>query len=143
MKSNRRKAREDALQILYQLDLNNQLTIETALSHFEKLYLQSQTALDPFTRRLVVGVGEKVSEIDTHLEEISSHWRPERMAAVDRNILRLGAYEILFCDDIPGTVTVNEMVEISKEFGSENTPAFVNGVLDKLKEKFPTKTKAP
>jgi N utilization substance protein B len=89
-----------------------------------------------------VGVGEKLQEIDKRLAEISSHWRPDRMAAVDRNILRLGAYEILFCDDIPGTVTVNEMVEIAKEFGSENTPAFVNGVLDKLKEKFSSKTKA-
>jgi N utilization substance protein B len=142
MKSNRRKAREDGLQILYQLDLNNQLTIEMALNHFEALYLQSQTTLDPFTKRLVVGVGEKLQEIDKRLAEISSHWRPDRMAAVDRNILRLGAYEILFCDDIPGTVTVNEMVEIAKEFGSENTPAFVNGVLDKLKEKFSSKTKA-
>jgi len=142
MKSNRRKAREDALQILYQLDLNNQLTIEMALSHFQSLYLQSQTLLDPFTKRLVVGVGEKLPEIDKHLADISSHWRPDRMAAVDRNILRLGAYEILFCDDIPGTVTVNEMVEIAKEFGSENTPAFVNGVLDKLKDKFPSKNKA-
>lgn len=142
MKSNRRKAREDALQVLYQLDLNNQLTIDMALNHFETLYLKNQTALDPFTKRLVVGVGEKVNEIDKRLAEISSHWRTDRMAAVDRNILRLGAYEILFCDDIPGTVTVNEMVEIAKEFGAENTPAFVNGVLDKLKDKFPSQTKA-
>jgi len=142
MKSNRRKAREDALQILYQLDLNNQLSIEMALNHFEALYLQNQSGLDPFTRRLVIGIGEKVKEIDLKIADISSHWRPDRMAAVDRNILRLGAFEILFCDDIPGTVTVNEMVEIAKEFGAENSPAFVNGVLDKLKEKFVSDKKA-
>lgn len=141
MKGARRKAREDALQILYQLDLNNQLSVETALKHFEALYLQNQTALDPFTERLVTGVGEKANEIDQKIRDISSHWRPERMAAVDRNILRLGAYEILFCDDIPSTVTLNEMVEIAKEFGAENTPAFVNGLLDKLKEKFPSAQK--
>lgn len=141
MKGSRRKAREDALQILYQLDLNQQLTVEMALRHFEALYLQDKTELDPFTRRLVVGVGEKVKEIDLKIAEISSNWRSERMAAVDRNILRLGAYEILFCDDIPATVTLNEMVEVAKEFGAENTPAFVNGLLDKLKEKFPNPTK--
>lgn len=143
MKSNRRKAREDALQVLYQLDLNNQLTIEMALNHFQSLYLQNQTSLDSFTKRLVMGVGETVTEIDKRIAEVSAHWKPERMAAVDRNILRLGAYEILFCEDIPGTVTVNEMVEIAKEFGAENSPAFVNGVLDKLKEKFSPEKKAP
>jgi len=142
MKGTRRKAREDALQILYQLDLNDQLSVEMALKHFEALYLQEQQGLDPFTKRLVTGVSEKAKEIDSKIEEISSHWKPERMAAVDRNILRLGAYEILFCEDIPSTVTLNEMVEIAKEFGAENTPAFVNGLLDKLKEKFPNPLKA-
>jgi N utilization substance protein B len=142
MKGNRRKAREDALQILYQLDLNNQISVEMAIQHFESLYLKSETGLDPFTKRLVTGVSEKVNEIDLKIGEIASHWKPERMAAVDRNILRLGAYEILFCDDIPSTVTLNEMVEIAKEFGAENTPSFVNGLLDKLKEKFPNTQKA-
>jgi len=142
MKGVRRKAREDALQILYQLDLNNDLSVETALRHFENLYSQNKTGIDEFTRRLVVGVGENVIEIDEKIRSISENWRPERMAAVDRNILRLGAYELLFCRDIPATVTLNEMVEISKEFGSETTPSFVNGVLDRIKEKFPQTSKA-
>ncbi|NBX82882.1 transcription antitermination factor NusB [bacterium] len=137
MKSVRRKAREDALQILYQLDLNNDLSVELALNYFQSLYSKNQMALDPFTRRLVMGVGEKANDIDHKIKEISSNWRPDRMAAVDRNILRLGAFELLFCDDIPATVTLNEMVELAKEFGAENTPAFVNGVLDQLKTKFP------
>ena len=84
-----------------------------------------------------MGVGEKANDIDHKIKEISSNWRPDRMAAVDRNILRLGAFELLFCDDIPATVTLNEMGELAKEFGAENTPAFVNGVLDQLKSKFP------
>jgi len=142
MKGIRRKAREDALQILYQLDLNQHLNIDTALKHFEALFLKNQTELDPFTKRLVIGVGEKLKELDERLKTIASNWRPDRMAAVDRNILRLGAFEILFCDDIPYTVTLNEMVEISKEYGAENTPAFVNGVLDKLKSAYPKPAKA-
>jgi len=142
MKGARRKAREDALQILYQLDLNNDLSVETALKHFEALYLKNQTFLDDFTRRLVEGIGKHVLEIDARIRSVSENWRPDRMAAVDRNILRLGAYELLYCDDIPATVTLNEMVEISKEFGSESTPAFINGVLDKIKEKFPQESKA-
>lgn len=141
MKGIRRKAREDALQILYQLDLNQHLTIDTALQHFEALFLKNQTELDPFTKRLVVGVGAHLKELDEKLKNISSHWRPDRMAAVDRNILRLGAFEILFCDDIPATVTLNEMVEIAKEYGAENTPAFVNGVLDQLKLHYPNPSK--
>lgn len=141
MKSVRRKAREDALQILYQLDLNNDLSVELALNYFQSLYSKNQMALDPFTRRLVMGVGEKANDIDRKIKEISSNWRPDRMAAVDRNILRLGAFELLFCEDIPATVTLNEMVELAKEFGAENTPAFVNGVLDQLKTKFPVNGK--
>ena len=142
MKGTRRKAREDALQILYQLDLNQHLTPQMALNHFERLYLRDQSGIYDFTKRLVLGVGDKLTEIDRRIGEVAANWRPDRMAAVDRNILRLGAYEILFCDDIPAAVTVNEMVEIAKEFGAENTPAFVNGLLDKLKEKSFSESKA-
>ena len=64
------------------------------------------------------------------------------MAAVDRNALRLGVYEILFCDDIPSTVSINEMIELAKQFGSESSPSFINGILDKIRLNHPNPQKA-
>lgn len=133
MKTGRRQAREEALQILYELDLNRDLTAPVALQYFQELFAQGGKTIDDFCKGLVIGVTEKVALIDETLQGVSEHWRPDRMAAVDRNILRLGVYELLYCDDIPATVTINEMIEISKNFGSEHTPAFVNGILDKIK----------
>lgn len=143
MKSNRRKAREDALQILYQLELNPSLSVTTALENFSNLYLKEAGELVPFTKRLVLGVYEKQKEIDQEIVQLSSHWKPERMAPVDRNILRLGAYEIMFCEDIPAVVSVNEMIELAKEFGAEQSASFVNGILDQLKAKFDSTKKEP
>lgn len=143
MKSNRRKAREDALQILYQLELNQPLSVTSALEHFSNLYSKESGEVVPFAKRLVVGVSEKQKEIDQELAQLSAHWKPERMAAVDKNILRLGAYEIIYCDDIPAVVSVNEMIELAKEFGAEQSAAFVNGILDQLKAKFASVKKAP
>jgi transcription antitermination protein NusB len=132
MKGNRRKAREDALQILYQLDVNHGLTPSGALSHFENFFSRDR-ALDEFTLRLVRGVKEHFTEIDGMVEKVSEHWRTGRMAVVDRNILRLGVFELFYCDDIPATVSINEMIEVAKEFGSENSASFINGILDKIK----------
>jgi transcription antitermination protein NusB len=133
MRGSRRKAREDAVQVLYQLDLNNTLTPGAALTHFESLYNPEGGPLDAFTRRLVTGVAESLVQIDATIAKYTEHWRKDRMAAVDRNIVRLGVYELEHCDDIPATVSINEMVELAKAFGSENSPAFVNGILDRVK----------
>lgn len=142
MKGSRRKAREEALQILYQLDLNHDLNALTALQHFEKLYARGTQGIDAYVNDLVMGVSERLKEIDERILAVSEHWRPERMAAVDRNILRLGVYELCYRDDVPTTVTLNEMVEIAKDFGAENTPAFVNGILDKVKSNIQNPNKA-
>lgn len=133
MKGARRKAREDALQILFQLDLNDTVSPASALAHFEKLYNPDGVALDEFTRALVVGVMENLPAVDAAITKTAENWRMGRMPAVDRNILRLGVFELEFRDDIPATVSINEMVELAKQFGSESTPAFVNGILDKVK----------
>ena len=69
--------------------------------------------------------------------------RPDRMAVVDRNILRLGVFELQFCDDIPATVSINEMIELAKQFGSENSPAFINGILDRVKAALNRPAKVP
>lgn len=141
MKGNRRKAREDALQILYQLDVNQGLTPTKGLTHFESFF--SEAATEEFTQRLVMGVTSNLKEIDLLIEQISEHWRTDRMAVVDRNLLRLGVYELNYCDDIPATVSINEMIEIAKEFGSESSAAFINGILDKAKTTLKRPNKAP
>lgn len=143
-KVTRRKAREDALQVLYQLDLNQDLTPEAGLYHYENNFTGSQTeGIDSFTQRLVTGVTRNLKELDTLIETVSENWKMSRMPAVDRNLLRLGAFELSHCDDIPATVTINEMIELAKQYGSENTAAFINGVLDKLRTANPRPTKAP
>ena len=114
MKVNRRQAREDALQILYQLDLNEELSTSAGLFHFEKCFARDGQPIDGFTHELVVGVSEHVKHIDASIETVSEHWRVERMPAVDRNILRLGVFELQFRNDIPATVSINEMIEIAK-----------------------------
>ncbi|MFM8315826.1 MAG: transcription antitermination factor NusB [Deltaproteobacteria bacterium] len=142
MKSARRKNRIEALQILFQLDLNQDLSTQKALNHFSEFYSLEKKQIDDFTHRLVMGVTEKLKEIDAVLKQSSENWRPDRMAAVDRNALRLGVYEILFCEDIPATVSINEMIEVAKQFGSESSPSFINGILDKIRQNHPNPNKA-
>ncbi len=142
MRGSRRKAREDALQILYQLDVNHGLQATHGLTYFQDHFAKEKVT-DEFTQRLVLGVAENLSAIDTLVEKTSEHWRTERMAVVDRNILRLGAFELYYCDDIPATVSINEMIEVAKQFGSENSASFINGILDKLKAGLNRPTKAP
>lgn len=143
MKGGRRQAREDALQILYQLDYNKDLTPEAALYHFENHFSPDRETIDEFTQRLVTGVTRSLIEVDGIIQGVSEHWRPDRMAVVDRNILRLGVFELQFCDDIPATVSINEMIELAKHFGSENSPAFINGILDRVKAALNRPEKAP
>lgn len=133
MSVTRREARNHALQILFQLDLNGKITPEQAVERFNACFNESGQQLDPYTERVVIGVFEKMKELDERIGGVSENWKPRRMPAVDRAILRLAAYEIFFCEDIPATVSVNEAIELSKVFGSEQSASFVNGVLDKLK----------
>lgn len=143
MKISRRQARQDALQILYQLDMNATISVPQAISNHEKLYTKEGAHLDEYAVKLVNGVREHLQELDDEVSKQSEHWRMDRMATVDRNLLRLGVYELKYCDDVPATVTINEMVEIAKEFGSDATPSFINAILDKLKSKVVPANKAP
>lgn len=143
MKTPRRQAREDALKILFQFEWDSELTVETALARFEICFRQAETPVSEFAQALVRGVASHRFEIDEAIKTISSNWRPERMPKVDRNVLRLGTYELMFRDDIPATVTINEMVELARTYGTENSPSFINGVLDKLKNHHPRPEKAP
>jgi N utilization substance protein B len=124
----RRRGRELALQMLYQREIAG-TDVEDMFVSFEELR-QAPPATRDFAVGLVRGVISKLSELDSHLVDQADHWRLERMAAVDRNILRLALYELMFEGDTPPAVVIDEAVEIAKRFGSERSSQFVNGVLD-------------
>ena len=126
----RRKAREIALQMLYQMEVNPG-ELEAALELFWKGISASQ-AVKEFVNRIVTGVNAKQEEIDQLLAKHSEHWRLDRMDMVDKSILRMGVFEIMFCDDIPVKVAMNEAVDLGKKFGAEESGAFINGILDKI-----------
>lgn len=124
----RRRGRELALQMLYQHELSGSSPEEMA-SRFEELE-QAPPQSREFALSLVRGVLEHWKEIDRWVSTQAEHWRLERMATVDRNILRLAVYELLFEPDTPPAVVIDEAVELAKRFGSEQSGPFVNGVLD-------------
>jgi transcription antitermination protein NusB len=126
----RRKAREAAVQVLYQIDLSGE-DPEPALALFFQ-HLTPDGEAREFAGELVRGCVAQRDAIDAKIREVSRHWRLERMARVDRNILRLGTFELMFLPDVPRKVTLNEAVELAKRFGDEDSPAFVNGVLDRI-----------
>jgi N utilization substance protein B len=126
----RRRAREIALQVLYQLDLGRGDTREVLDLYWEN-FQPSQKARE-FCQRLIEGVRRSQDQIDPLIEENSENWTLKRMAVVDRNILRLATFELLHCPDIPFKVTLNEAIELAKKFGADDSSAFINGILDKI-----------
>lgn len=124
----RRRGRELALQMLYQQEMGG-CEVETVIDGFEDLRLAPPIARE-FAVALVRGVCLRREEIDAHLVEQAENWRIERMAAVDKNILRLALYELMFERDTPAAVVIDEAIEIAKRFGSERSGQFINGVLD-------------
>jgi N utilization substance protein B len=126
----RSRAREVALQLLYERDLNRH-TDRAAAERFAAERL-GDPALVPFTLSLYDGTVARGLDIDRRLAEAAKNWRVPRMAAVDRNLLRLGAYELLFTPETPAAVVINEAVDLARRFGSKDSSAFVNGVLDRL-----------
>jgi len=132
----RRHAREIAVQFLYQHDLNGGERDE-AIRYF--WLTQPDVAAGPraFGEELIRGVTDNQTIIDAKISQYTEHWGISRIAAVDRNILRLAIYEMLFRDDIPPVVSINEAVELAKKFSTRESGAFVNGILDKLKFDLP------
>ncbi|TWT93368.1 hypothetical protein Pla108_38620 [Botrimarina colliarenosi] len=125
----RRRAREVALQILFEDDVNPRNS-GTELTDFLHGRLNNQDGED-FALRIVLGVRQNCAAIDERLGEIAQNWSLKRMAGADRNILRLAAYEVLH-GETPRAVAINEAVELAKRFGSAQSSGFVNGILDKL-----------
>ena len=128
----RSKAREVVLQVLYQDDLNPGAE-PTDSERFLRLRLREDQELIAFARSLIDGVRRNRGELDALLAKTADNWSLERMATTDRNLLRLGAYEILYALT-PGAVAINEAVELAKRFGTAHSAQFVNGILDKFLE---------
>ena len=127
--SRRSRAREVALQALFQEDLNPLNSLEN-LGTFLAARLQEEPMRE-FAKQLVLGVKRNQAELDQLLAEKASNWSVPRMAATDRNLLRLGAYEIRY-SDTPDRVAIDEAIELAKRYGTANSPQFINGILDKL-----------
>jgi N utilization substance protein B len=133
--ASRHRSREVALQVLYAIDIAErgagseggaEEALDRVAAHFEL-----PEGARAFAKELLCGVVERRAELDAQLAAHAEHWRVERMAAVDRNVLRLAAYELLH-SDTPTPVVIDEAVELARRFGGDRSPAFVNGVLDAL-----------
>jgi N utilization substance protein B len=152
----RRQARERAIQFLFQHDLNPPEDLQGDLSHFWQSQQQAalaeekgpatwgektesappsvdEAAMQLFADELIRGALEKRTEVDELIQRHAKNWDMRRMAAVDRNILRLAVYEMLFRNDIPPVVSINEAVDIAKKFSTQDSGKFVNGILDKIR----------
>ena len=125
-----RAARELALKFLYQTEFNSNSPDSELNSFCERANVSEE--IQDFTQTLIKNIFIHKKEVDGLLKKISANWIPDRMAMIDKNILRLGICELLFDSTTPPKVVINEAVEIAKKFGTEESPDFINGILDKV-----------
>ena len=123
----RRQARMIALQTLYEYDIAQHLPAEVLQRHAEERHLQPRVV--EYAQELVTGVCNHLVEIDAHIQSAAQEWPLQQMARIDKNILRLAIYEILFNNTVPAKAAINEAVELAKLFGSNTSSRFINGVL--------------
>ena len=126
----RRKTRELVLQALYQGELLKKPALEQ-FSLFAENFQLNQKVVPP-AKDLLAGLSYRLVDIDSAINVHADNWRLDRMSVVDRNIIRIAVYEILFCDDIPTTVSINEALEIAKKFSTDDAGPFINGILDAI-----------
>ena len=127
----RRKARRRALEFLFGLDFT-QYEWEDALEVFWETFDTKQVVRE-YAKKLIAGIVEHRAAIDEHIDGALTNWTPERVGKIERNVLRVAVYEIAYTDDVPQKVAINEAIEIAKAYGTDESPGFVNAVLDKLK----------
>jgi len=127
----RTKAREYALQILYAVDITKD-DPEDCVRRFWEGNEESSGEVKKFAAGLVLGVSDNKKEIDEMIAKYATNWQLDRMAVIDRNVLRFAAYELLYAKDIPPKVSINEAIDIAKKFGGPDSGKFVNGILDKI-----------
>jgi len=131
MMTRRSRGREVALQVLYQVEQNPGVSPEEIHRFIQRRLLEDRKLCD-FTEGLIAGVKEHQVRIDAMISQVAENWRLDRMAAIDRNILRLGAYEMLFCPEVPAKVAINEALELAKRYSTAQSSRFVNGILDRV-----------
>jgi transcription antitermination factor NusB len=127
----RTRARELALQFLYQIDVLQDGVIDELDAFLRQEERDAETCR--FARRITLGTHERREVIDGIIQGVAQNWQISRMAVIDRNVLRLATFELLYCDDIPPKVAINEAIELGKRFSTANSGAFINGILDKIK----------
>lgn len=129
----RTQARVFALQILYQVDITGDNRNESLAGFWRSMEEEADAEVKGFTEELVNGVLENIEAIDKKITEYAANWQMKRMAVIDRNVLRLSCYELLFREDIPPKVSINEAVDLAKKYSGPEAGKFVNGILDKIK----------
>jgi len=137
----RHQARELAIKVLFHLEYNPGDPaggFDLICNHFG-----SSAAIKPFSRQLVLGVRGNQSQIDQLISRSSKNWRLERMSCADRNILRLAVFEVLFLKEIPPKVSIDEAVELGKRYGTKESGAFINGILDHIYNELPKSDSTP
>src|SRR5262245_19447555 len=128
----RRKAREYALQMLFQWDITRDVIDTIAASFWENI--EEPPVVIEFAHQLVTNTVDHVEQIDALIQRHAEHWRLDRMAVVDRNILRLATQEFLFDIETPKNVVINEAIEIARRYSAQESPQFINGILDSIKK---------
>lgn len=147
--SKRREGREVTIQFLYQQDIHGDRAADLRKDFWA--FREAKTSVREFAENLIAGVNAHLAEVDARIVKYVENFGIERLAAVDRNILRLAIYEMLHCMETPPVVAISEAIELAKKFGGEDSGRFVNGVLDKfkgeltrpLREASPSRTQEP
>ncbi len=127
---NRRRSRELAMQALFDMDMSLDISAER-FERFCSNFNPPEQQLD-FARILVQGVMQHREKIDALIEKHSCNWKMSRIACVDRNVMRVAVFEMLYCPEIPTKVSINEAIDIGKRFGTDESGAFINGILDSI-----------
>ena len=133
----RRQSRELALQLLYCIEITGQTYKETTKSYTRIHDIPNKMPIGDFTKTLIKAVMDHLLEADRSLQDVITNWRMERLSHIDRNLLRLAACEIYYFEEIPPKVTINEYIEIAKDFGDDDSPSFINGILDRIAKDSP------
>lgn len=128
----RRISREQALQALFYMDMHEE-PLEDPVGLFRSCFAPGQST-EPFFYLLVEGVRKNRTTIDAVIERFSNNWKLSRMSGVDRNVLRIAVFELLYCADIPPKVSINEAIDVGRRFGTESSGAFINGILDGIRQ---------
>lgn len=132
----RRKARESTLQILFQIEFDSSSLEKIVNSYWENI-AYSEEEIRSYSTWLVEGILSHQEEIDGIIQSVSEHWRVPRMAMIDRNILRIAVFELLYEEKVAPAIVINEAIEIAKKYSGEQAGTFVNGILDAIRKQLP------